>query len=342
MDSLTRRFLAGFCAALAGTLLLTMTTARGAAPACDPDNGGIKLPDGFCALVVADGLGAARHLTVAPNGDIYVATLGRGQNPPGPLWALRDTNGDGKVEVKEAFGESGATGIALRNGYLYIATTTSVVRYKMTAGQLKPTGAPETIVTGLPVQRQHEDKGIAFDGKGSVYVNVGAPSNACQNPDRRPQVPGQDPFPLLDEHGGIWKFDESKLGQKQIDGTRYATGMRHMPAIAWHGSALFVVMNNRDQLDTLWPDLFKTEDNVERPAEPMYRVEANDNYGWPFCLYDYRQRKLILNPEYGGDGKAVGRCTEFKLPVAVFPPHWAPVDVAFYTGTQFPKKYQGG
>jgi glucose/arabinose dehydrogenase len=342
MHLLTRQFLVGCCAAIGGALLITLTTVRGAAPACDPDNGGIKLPDGFCALVVADGLGAARHLTVAPNGDIYVATLGRGQNPPGPLWALRDTNGDGKVDVKEPFGESGATGIALRNGYLYVATTTSVVRYKMTAGQLKPASAPETVVTGLPLQRQHEDKGIAFDSKGGVYVNVGAPSNACQNPDRRPKVPGQDPCPLLDEHGGIWKFDENKLGQKQSDGTRYATGMRQMPAITWHGSALYVVMNNRDQLDTLWPDLFKVEDNVERPAEPMYRVEANDNYGWPFCVYDYRQRKLILNPEYGGDGKAVGRCTEFKLPVAVFPPHWAPVDVTFYTGTQFPKKYQGG
>ena len=49
-----------------------------------------------------------------------------------------------------------------------------------------------------------------------------------------------------------------------------------------------------------------------------------------------------MNPEYGGDGKDVGRCASFTQPVAVFPAHWAPVDVMFYTGTQFPKKYQGG
>src|SRR5262249_61026986 len=139
------------------------------------------------------------------NGDVYVATM-RATEAGAPIVALRDADGDGKLEVVERFGESGATGIAIRNGYLYIGTTTSVVRYKMTAGTLKPTGAAEVVVGDLPVQRQHEDKGIAFDGKGGLYVNVGAPSNACQSPDRRAKVPGQDPCPLLEQHGGIWKF----------------------------------------------------------------------------------------------------------------------------------------
>ena len=75
----------------------------------------------------------------------------------------------------------------------------------------------------------------------------------------------------------------------------------------------------------------------------MYRVDAaGDNFGWPYCFYDYTLGKLLLNPEYGGDGKDVGRCSQFKNPVAAFPAHWAPVDVMFYTGNQFPKKYQGG
>jgi glucose/arabinose dehydrogenase len=75
----------------------------------------------------------------------------------------------------------------------------------------------------------------------------------------------------------------------------------------------------------------------------LYRVDRQgDNFGWPYCFYDFTQKKLLLNPEYGGDGKTTGRCSEFKLPVAAFPAHWAPVDLMFYTGTQFPKKYQGG
>jgi glucose/arabinose dehydrogenase len=312
-----------------------------ALPACDPDNGGLKLPEGFCALVIADDVGTARHLAVAPNGDVYVA-LQEGRAKPVGVAALRDTNGDGKMDQNERFGDKSTTGIALHNGYLYVATISSVERFKLTPGQLKPAGQAEVVVADLPVTRPHQDKGIAFDGKGSLYVNVGAPSNACQPQDRRPKVPGQDPCPLLETSGGIWKFDENKLGQKQSDGVRYATGLRQMPGIAWHDGALYTVMNNRDQLDTLWGEAFTAEDNQTRPAEPMYRIQQGDNFGWPFCFYDYTVNKLLLNPEYGGDGKTVGRCSEFKLPVAIFPAHWAPVDLMFYTGTMFPKKYQGG
>lgn len=118
--------------------------------------------------------------------------------------------------------------------------------------------------------------------------------------------------------------------------------MRQMPAITWHDNALYVVMNNRDQLDTLWGDMFTAKENAERPAEPMYRVTQGKNFGWPYCFYDYGMKKLLLNPEYGGDGKTTGRCDKFDLPVATFPAHWAPVDVMFYTGSQFPAKYKGG
>jgi len=111
-----------------------------AAPACDAGNGGITLPDGFCAVVAADALGNARHATVAPNGDVYIAIQSRGSEPAGFV-ALRDADGDGKLEQKETVtAPGGATGIALRNDYLYLATPTTVVRWKMTKGQLKPTG----------------------------------------------------------------------------------------------------------------------------------------------------------------------------------------------------------
>jgi glucose/arabinose dehydrogenase len=334
---------AAVSAALIGSVVQTQSQ-----PKCDPDNGGLKLPAGFCAQVVADDLGTARHMTVASNGDLYVAlqTGGFGRVLPGGggVVALRDADGDGKFETKEKFGEGSITGIGLRNGYLYVAKFNSVERYKMTPGQLKPaSNTPEVVVSGLPGVAQHGDKGLAFDGKGGLYVNVGAPSNACQQPDRRPGAKGQDPCPLLEKNGGIWKFDENKLGQKQEDGVKFATGLRQMPAIAWHDGALYIVMNNRDQLDAFWPDHFTTKDNSERPSEPMYRVErAGANFGWPYCFYDYVQKQLLLNPEYGGDGKTVGRCSQFTAPVVAFPPHWAPVDVTFYTGTQFPAKYRGG
>ena len=243
MFSLTKRVVVACVMAGCALLAATLTVRTQALPACDPDNGGITLPAGFCALVVAENVGPARHLTVAPNGDVYVALQtegGRGAPPTGGgVVALRDADRDGRLETKERFGTGSTTGIALRNGYLYIAHFNSVERYKMTPGQLKPASdSPETVVTGLPGVFQHGDKGIAFDGKGGLYVNVGAPSNACQQPDRRPGAKGQDPCELLEKNGGIWKFDENKLGQKQEDGTRYATGLRQMPAITWHDSAV--------------------------------------------------------------------------------------------------------
>src|SRR5262249_57561844 len=100
---------------------------------------------------------------------------------------------------------------------------------------------------------------------------------------------------------------------------------RQMPAITWHDGALYIVMNNRDQLDVFWPDKFTVRDNAERPAEPMYRAVQGSDFGWPYCFFDYEQKKLVLNPEYGGDGRDVGRCAQFPNPVARFPPHSAPV-----------------
>jgi glucose/arabinose dehydrogenase len=330
-----------FCTVTGIVALAAIGGGAAGAPACDPDNGGITLPPGFCASVVADNVGQARHLVVAPNGDVFASIMG-GRGGGGGVVSLRDTDGDGKLDKREKFGEGSATGIALRNGYLYYATTTSIVRYKLAAGELMPTGAPETIVDGLPAGRQHEDKGIAFDGTGGVYVNVGAPSNACQRPDRRPNIPGQDPCPLLEQQGGIWKFDENKAGQKQADGKRYATGMRQMPGVTWHDNSLWVVMHNRDSLDTLWPGKFTAEQNAEWPAEYLLKVQDGSNFGWPYCFYNNAEGKLVTNPEYGGDGKKTDRCGSFTPPTVAFPGHWAPNDVLFYTGAQFPKPYQGG
>src|SRR5207249_5175939 len=86
---------------------------------------GITLPAGFCAVVVADQVGAPRHLAVAQNGDLFVAL----QSRPGGVLALRDTTGDGKADVTERFGSEGGTGIALGKGVLYFSSTTTVYRY---------------------------------------------------------------------------------------------------------------------------------------------------------------------------------------------------------------------
>src|SRR5262249_38696717 len=116
-----KRFLFGAPLAVAIAVAVLGNVRAAGLPPCDPDNGGLKLPKGFCALVAADNVGAARHMVVMPNGDLYVTTQGSRDHPAGVV-GLRDTNGDSKMDVTERFGDKSTTGIAVRNGYLYIAT----------------------------------------------------------------------------------------------------------------------------------------------------------------------------------------------------------------------------
>ena len=72
------------------------------------------------------------------------------------------------------------------------------------------------------------------------------------------------------------------------------------------------------------------------------QVNQGDDFGWPYCYYDHLQKKKVLAPEYGGDGKRVGRCKDKKEPLIGFPGHWAPMALAFYEGEEFPASYRGG
>ena len=103
------RLVSSFCC-VTGLVALVAIGSAAAPPSCDADNGGITLPQGFCAAVVATDVGPARHLVVAPNGDVFVSTEG-GRGGGGGVVALRDTVGDGKLDRREKFGEGSVTGI---------------------------------------------------------------------------------------------------------------------------------------------------------------------------------------------------------------------------------------
>lgn len=303
----------------------------------------LDLPAGFQAVAVADHVGAGRHLTVRENGDIYLAL--RELKDGFGIAALRDTSGDGVADLIEYFGEHPGTGIEARGDFLYFASHLAVYRYRFRDGELIPDSPPEVIAEGFIDQRQHEVKPFAFDDQGHIYVNVGAPSNGCQEQARTPGSPGLDPCPQLERQAGVWRFEADRSGQTQEnDGYRFATGIRNSVAIAWNplSRKLYVVQHGRDQLDHLWPELFSPEQNAELPAEEFFLVEEGDDFGWPYCYYDHLQGKRVLAPEYGGDGTKVGRCDQFVEPILTFPAHWAPNDLLFYTGDQFPQPYRGG
>ena len=316
-------------------------------PICDPNNGGLALPDGFCAVVFADGLGSPRHIDVAANGDVYVHDRGErgdGDNQPGGgVVALRDADGAARADIIEKFSDHYGTGLQLRDDYLYLSTATEVYRYAMTAGELVPLGDPELLISGFPEQRGHAEKAFAFDDMGQVYVNVGAPSNACMEVPRTRGSVGRDPCPDRVRQASVWRFDADRPGQTQDeDGYQFVTGTRNIVAIAWDPETrgIYAVQHGRDALGSLWD--FDDEGNAELPSEELFRLSAGADFGWPFCYHDRFQGKRLLAPEYGGDGLELGDCGRYSDPLVAFPAHWAPNDLLFYSGEQFPEKYRNG
>ena len=324
----------------------------------------LRVPEGFEVITVVDSIaGAARHIAVNGNGDVYVKSkFGRKPDDTGegrdrqPLEhnegnvAIRDIDGDGRADIIEYFGvyECGPYGteMRIRNGYIYFSSELAVYRQKLVPGKLVPDGPVDTVVIDDHPHgyHQHIAKPIAFDNEGHIYVPFGAPSNACQVEGRTPWSPGIDPCPQLEDHGGIWRFDEDKLNQRQQDGIKYASGIRSVVGMAWNEEAdeLFVLMHGRDDLMRLFPEQFNPLQSAELPSEELLKVVEGSDFGWPYCYYDQIQNKKVLAPEYGGDGLIVGRCSEYDDPVIGFPGHWAPNDMLFYKGNQFPERYLEG
>jgi glucose/arabinose dehydrogenase len=297
----------------------------------------LTLPDGFTATVAQEGLGTARHLVVAPNGNVYLA----GRNG---LVAMRDTNGDGTLDKTQPFGDVKGTEVRLYKDWLFASDDVGVYRYALKKGELVPSGARETVVAGFPRERQHSDKTFALDPKGTLYVNVGAPSNSCQINDRQEGSLGQNPCPILEKYGGVWVFDGNRVGQTPANGRRFATGMRNAVAIEWNAgqNALYSVIHGRDSIDTLFPALYNAEDNATRQAEEFHRITDGGNYGWPYTFFDTKLGKRVVAPEYGGDGKKEPEAGKYPDPLVAYPAHWAPNDLLFYTGKNFPAKYRDG
>ena len=322
---------------------------------CEPGNGGITLSPGFCASIFAGKLGHARHMAVAADGTVYVNTwsgryYGDDRPPPGGfLVALRDTKGSGRADKTERFGSTiengsaGGTGIALYNGALYAEAGGKIERYALKDGEIVPSQPPEVIVSGLPLTGDHPMHPFQIDGHGNLYVDLGSATNACQLRNRIAQSPGIEPCTELETRAGTWVYDAKKTGQHFSPAERFATGLRNGEGFAFDSAGrLFATQHGRDQLRENWPQFYTPEQGANEPAEELVRLERGADFGWPYCYFDYSLGKLILAPEYGGDGKKIGLCAQKREPVAAFPAHWAPNDLAIYNGDKFPEPYRGG
>jgi glucose/arabinose dehydrogenase/cytochrome c553 len=326
------------------------------ASTCPAGPAGITLSPGFCATIFADNLGHVRHLLVTADGIVYANSWsGRyyhNDTPPpgGFLLALQDTDGAGRANVIQRFGAiladggAGGTGIAFYNNAIYAEEKDQIVRYARKPGEIVPSGKPEVILSGMPLTGDHPMHPFVIDAKGNLFVDLGSATNSCQSENRMPVSAGIQPCTELQTRAGTWRYDANKTGQVFSPSERFATGIRNGEGFAFDAAGrLFVTQHGRDQLSQNWPKLYTVEQGAELPAEELLQLHEGADFGWPECYYDQNQQKLVLAPEYGGDGgRTVGVCAGKQGPVAAFPGHWAPNDLLIYNGSQFPTPYRGG
>jgi glucose/arabinose dehydrogenase len=336
-----------------GAMLIVLSAAVIAA-APEPD--GLTLPAGFHATVVAEGLGAIRHLAVRSNGNIYLSTPQNADGKGGGIIALH-LDAAHHADRTEHFGNiDGGTGIRFYNDHLYASTPSAVYRFTFAGNEVVPSSQPEAIVDGMPATHpgfNRVNRPIAFDGKGHLFVALDGSANLCTEQTQPP--PGQPlstarpvgltPCPDLANRAGVWRFDANKAGQKfPAAGEKWATGIRDIDSLDWSPADghLYGIMHGRDNTNRLWPDLVSATDDFQI-ADEMHRITKLTDFGWPYTYYDGVRKTRLISPEYGGNGRTSPAPGKYSTPVVTFHSRRsAPVDLLFYSGTAFPREYRGG
>ena len=327
-----------------------------AAVVASPEPDGLTLPPGFHATVVAEGLGAIRHLAVRGNGNVYVSTPQNQDGKGGGVIALH-LDANHHADRTEHFGTvDGGTGIRFYSDRLYASTPSAVYRFTFRGNELMPSNEPDVILDGMPASHpgfNRVNRPIAVDGKGSLFVALDGSANLCteqtQPPPGKPlpSTPpvGVKPCPDLATRAGVWRFDANKVGQKfPAAGEKWATGIRDIDSLDWSPAdgRLYGIMHGRDNTNRLWPDLVSADDDFHI-ADEMHRITKLTDFGWPYTYYDGVRNARLISPEYGGDGKRSPSPDTYSKPVLTFHSRRsAPVDLLFYAGKAFPRPYRGG
>lgn len=277
--------------------LITMAMPLSAADVADRLSE-IRLPVGFSISLWADDVPKARSMTRSDNGIIYVGT--RTDNV---VYALRDTDGDGQADARHVVARDLVmpNGVAWRDGDLYIGERHRIIRLDDIDTRLDNPPEPRVIRDGLPDERHHGWRYIAFGPDDWLYVAIGAPCNVCNEP---------DPFATI-----------SRMRADGSDFQVYARGVRNSVGFDWHPDTgdLWFTDNGRDWMG----------DNLP-PCELNRATEPGQHFGFPYC-----HAGAIEDPEFGKRGV----CDRYVAPVQALGPHVAPLGVHFYRGEVFGADY---
>jgi len=292
------RYMNRLCALAMQSLLLALLLFSSGCIGQGPQLEKIRLPEDSKIEVYADNIENARSMALSPNGTLFV-----GSRSAGNVYAVLDNDGDGKADevITIDNGLNQPNGVAFKDGDLYVAEVSRVLRYEDIESHLNDSPEPVVVKDDLPGDRGHNWKFIRFGPDGKLYMTVGAPCNVCE--------PG-DPY--------------AAIARMNPDGTEfeiYARGVRNTVGFDWSPEGeLWFTDNGRDWLGDDVPD-----DELNRaPMEGM-------NFGFPYC-----HAGDIPDPEFG----ASRSCDEFTAPEAKLGAHVAALGMRFYNGTMFPEEYR--
>ena len=262
--------------------------------------GSLVLPAGFQAEVFADNVPNARMMALGPQGTVFVGTQYSGN-----VYAVVDSNGDHKADrvVTIAKGLRQPNGVAMRNGALYVATTSQILRFDDIERHLDAPPPPVTVRDDLPnPSAGHTWKFIAFGPDGMLYVSIGAPCNVCA------------PTPNV---AAILRMKHDGSGQEV-----FAEGVRNSVGFDWHPVTheLWFTDNGRDLLGDDVPN-----DELNVAWKPGL------HFGFPFC-----HQGDVADPEFGSQRA----CSTTEPPVQKLGPHVAAIGFTFYTGNMFPPSFK--
>jgi glucose/arabinose dehydrogenase len=242
----------------------------------------LSVPEGFRIEVVSDQVDGARFLAAAPNGDLIVSEISRGQvvavQPGSPVQAPPRVVARGLAKPN---------GLAFRGNDLYIATWSGIV---VIPDYPRGIGSPRVLFDDMPRNADHNARALALASDGSIFISSGSDCNICRENDPR--------------LAAILEYPAEGTG-----GRIYASGLRNASGLAIDSRGrLWAVVNQRDNL---------TPDHTNLPTEEVDLVQEGGNYGWPTCYPDGSRR--LPNPEFAGASCAGILSTTFDLPAHTAP-----------------------